>query len=61
MDEVGDARRRTSATADAASTGRGVRAGLPGEPTSTDDLVDETLRETFPASDPPSWWAGPPS
>jgi hypothetical protein len=26
-----------------------------------DELIDETLLETFPASDPPSWWAGPPS
>lgn len=24
------------------------------------DPVTETLKQTFPASDPPSWWAGPP-
>jgi len=28
------------------------------ESVSADELVTETLKQTFPASDPPSWWAG---
>lgn len=28
-------------------------------PVSADEMVDETEREASPASDPPSFWAGP--
>lgn len=29
------------------------------DPSSADEMVDETEREASPASDPPSFWAGP--
>ncbi len=29
------------------------------DPSSADELIDETEREASPASDPPSFWAGP--
>ncbi len=43
--------------------GMGTSPGPPDErhkdPSSADEMVDETEREASPASDPPSFWAGP--
>jgi hypothetical protein len=38
-----------------------VSAPPPVEPVNTDETIDETLTDTFPASDSPSSWAGPPN
>ena len=35
-------------------------ASAPREPSSSDEAIDEAAAESFPASDPPAGWAGPP-
>ncbi|MGH3293623.1 MAG: hypothetical protein ACRDP7_17630 [Trebonia sp.] len=35
----------------------GLEPRIPDEPASVDDIVDECGLGSFPASDPPSWWA----
>jgi len=37
---------------------RKLPAALRGTPRSNQDIVDETEKESFPASDPPSWTVG---
>jgi hypothetical protein len=47
----------TVATKDDEALGRPV--SKPAEPPSVHDPVDESNKASFPASDPPAWWAGP--
>jgi len=37
-----------------------VEPSVPGEDPPSEDPVDEVISQSFPASDPPQWWAGPP-
>jgi hypothetical protein len=40
-------------------TDRSADDGTGASPAADDEQVDEAERESFPASDPPSTWAGP--
>ena len=47
----------TVATNEDEALGRPVSE--PAEPLPVRDPVDESNKDSFPASDPPAWWAGP--
>lgn len=50
-----DGRKRPVASRPPARRGKAVTATRMSDPATRETMVDETLQESFPASDPPTW------